>query len=143
LGIIPAVVFGPAQTVTHYRTLGQVLLGPALGGGSDQSRAKELIEVTATDTQSFLAVLHNTLHLDRNTRPHVAESWVRWTHWLISAALTGWTLWAAGWRRRDAGPDATLFLGALLLLMALSSPVCHLHYFCFALPLVMGFLALD
>ena len=31
-----------------------------------------------------------------------------------------------------------LGLGALVILMLLSSPVCHIHYFTLAVPLVMG-----
>ena len=47
----------------------------------------------------------------------------------------------AGWRRKLAGPDMILQFGALMLVMILLCPVCHLHYFSFALPLVMAFLA--
>ena len=32
-------------------------------------------------------------------------------------------------------------VGSLTLVMLLTSPVCHLHYFCLALPLVMGIVA--
>src|SRR5262249_1938558 len=34
-----------------------------------------------------------------------------------------------------------IFFGALVLNMVLVSPVCHLHYFCLTVPLVMGLLA--
>jgi hypothetical protein len=54
--------------------------------------------------------------------------------------LTGLTL-AAAWRRRLAGPTLVIWLGALTIVMALLSPVCHLHYFCLALPLGTGLLA--
>ncbi len=115
-----------------------MLLRPALAEGEDQSRTKELINVTSTDSQSFLATIHNTIHLDRNTRPAQASAGVRHAHWTISGLLTLLTLLAARRRLADDGAATVLFLGALVILMLLSSPVCHIHYFTLSLPLVMG-----
>src|SRR5262249_15308427 len=86
--VIPSVVFGPSRTMKYYQEYADKLLLPGLGKGSDQSRAKELIEVTATDSQSPLCVYHNTLHLDRNTRPRQASAGVRWAHRLTGVLLT-------------------------------------------------------
>lgn len=141
--LIPVVALGPQRMVDSYRQLAIVLVGPALGLGEDQSRADELIEVTATDSQSFLAAIHNTLHLDRNQRPKTASATVRRAHWLLGAAFTLLTLLAARSRRQEAGLAPVLFLGALTLIMILCSPVCHTHYFVLSLPLVMGLLARD
>jgi len=143
LGLIPLLAMGPRQTVICYRELGEVLLGPALGVGDDKSRANELIEVTATDSQSYLATIHNTLHLDPPTRPRVASPQVRRAHWLIGGTLTLLTL-LAGWRHRLArGVAVPLLVGSLILMMLLLSPVCHTHYFSLALPLYMGLVALS
>jgi hypothetical protein len=143
LVVIPAAVFGPDRAVTYYREWAEVLVGPALGVGEDQSRAKELIEVTATDSQSLLATLHNTLHLDRATRPGQASAAVRLASLLAGGLLTLAPLLVARRRRGEGGAGAVIFLGALVLNMLLLCPVCHLHYFCLALPLVMGMLALS
>jgi 4-hydroxybenzoate polyprenyltransferase len=43
-------------------------------------------------------------------------------------------------RRRDA-IGTTLFLGAFIVVMLPISPMCHIHYFIFAMPLVIGLLA--
>jgi hypothetical protein len=141
LGVIPAAVFGPQRTLAYYEEWTHVLLRPALGTGTDRSRARELIDVTATESQSFQAILHNTLHLERYTRPPQAAPWVVRTSWLLGGALTGLTL-LLGWRRphHDA-PAGLLTFGGLLVLMNLLSPVCHLHYFCLSLPLAMGLVA--
>jgi alpha-1,2-mannosyltransferase len=141
LGLIPAAVFGPNQTWAYYREWTAVLVRPGLGRGEDHTRDKELISTTATDSQSFLCVLHNTLHLDRMTRPREAAPETRLAHWILGGALTGLTLLALGWRR-PSGRRELLGLGTLTLIMFLLSPVCHLHYFCLALPLTMGFLAI-
>jgi hypothetical protein len=142
LVLIPLAVFGPAQTVRYYEKWAQVLLGPALGVGDDQSRAVELIRVVATDTQAFQATIHNTIHLDRATRPVQVDGWVRAAHWTIGAVLTGLTLLAAGRRRLD-GARAVLLLGALTILMLLLSPVCHLHNLALCVLLVGGLVMTD
>jgi len=141
LGVVPGVVLGPERTLGYFQEWTDALLRPALGRGEDQSRAKELINVTGTDSQAPLALLHNGLHADRATRPKEATDAVRMGHGLIIGALTLLTLAAGGWRNtRDPRREA-LFLGALTLVMILASPVCHLHYFCLSLPLVAGLLA--
>jgi alpha-1,2-mannosyltransferase len=140
LGVIPAAVFGPARTGAYYQEWTHVLLWPALGSGTDQSRAKELIDVTATDSQSFQAIFHNTLYPNPATRPPKPSTGVRAAHWLVGGFLTLVTL-LAGRRRREDPPARVIRLGALIVLMLLLSPVCHLHYFCLSLPLAMGLLA--
>jgi hypothetical protein len=140
LFVVPAVRLGPARTLELYHEQFNVLIRPALGMGDDQSRAKELIEATATDSQSFVTMLHNTLHLDRATRPNVASAAVRRGHWLLAGVFLVLTLAAVGRRRLD-GPRVVLFVGALALGMILTSPVCHTHYFVLLIPLVMGLLA--
>jgi hypothetical protein len=51
------------------------------------------------------------------------------------------TLLAAGWSRKSNPQREALTLGALIIVMVLASPVCHLHYFCLTLPLIIGMLA--
>jgi hypothetical protein len=141
LGVIPAAVFGVPQTIRYYQEYDEKLLRPAMGTGTDQSRAKELIEMTANDSQSILAAIHNTLHGDRLTRPPYPSDAVRWAQRLLCGAMTLLTLAAAGWRRPLGATGTVLFFGAVVLTMLLSSPVCHLHYFCLSVPLVMALLA--
>lgn len=140
---IPALVMGPARTLGCYEKLAVVLVGPALHLNHDESRAKELIETTATDSQSFLAVIHNTLHLnvDRLHRPPEAAAAVRWAHFALAGLFTLLTLAAASRRRVEDPAGVVLFLGALALVMIVSSPVCHTHYFALSLPLVMALVA--
>jgi hypothetical protein len=141
LGIIPAMAFGVPRTLSYYREYDEKLLRPGIGTGTDQSRAKELIEMTANDSQSILAALHNTIYRDRYQRPPHPSETLRWLSYLICALMTAGTLLAAGWRRQLTGTGTVLLVGGLVLNMLLLSPVCHLHYFCLALPLVMGLVA--
>jgi hypothetical protein len=145
LGVIPLAAFGPARTVGCYRALGIRLLGPALGVGNDKLLAHELTAVTATDSQSFLAAIHNTTYLERATRPADASPQVRRAHWLLGSLMTLLTL--AAFRRRAAFAPASvhtaLLIGALGINMILLSPVCHLHYFALTMPLLMGLMAAE
>jgi heptose I phosphotransferase len=144
LGIIPAAVMGPARTWNCYQRLNTVLIQPGLGAGGDASRAEELTNVTATDSQSVLAILHNSLHFDRGSRPPLASPAVRLASYALCGLLTLATLAAAGWRRhrgrRQDPLTTTLLWGELILIMSLTSPVCPLHYFALGVPLVMGLL---
>jgi alpha-1,2-mannosyltransferase len=139
--LIPLVALGPRSFVSEYRQLLVVLVGPALRLGDDKTRADELINATATDNQSFFATLHNTIHLDRDTRPSDAEPWVLRTAWLLGGAFTLLTLAASYRRRQDNGLSVAWFVGALTLVMILMSPVCHTHYFVLWVPLFMALLA--
>lgn len=140
LALIPLLALGPTRTIGCYRDMTQTVLLPGVGAGSDASRAEELTDQTATEGQSILTALHNTLHPRFATRPHKASPTVRAISLLLGGLLTVATLWAAGWRRRGQGVDVVLFFGLLVLDMLLISPVCHLHYFSLLLPLVMALL---
>jgi hypothetical protein len=141
LVLIPLAALGPARTLDYYLEYFQVTLAPGLGLGHDDSRALELTRVTATDSQALLAILHNSLHLDRWTRPAEASPALRRLSYLLGGLLTVITCWAADRPRAPAGPDLPLFFGALILVMLLLCPVCHLHYFCFSIPLIIGLVA--
>lgn len=142
MALIPLAAFGPERTVAHYQTWSEVLVQPALVGGLDETRAKELLAVSASASQSLITTLHKLVYFDPATRPVYPTPALRAAAWLLGALLTGLTLWKLG-RGSRSGPPVVLALGALMVLMVLLSPVCHRHYFCLALPLVMGLFAYD
>jgi alpha-1,2-mannosyltransferase len=142
LFVLPALYWGIPQSWQLSWEMVEAVLHPGLRQGGDQTRAEELTNITATDNQSFQAILHNYQYWGRlNSRPGQPAPWARAAHWLISGALTLSILLAAGWRRNDDPVHGLLLLGALLLTMTLVTPVSHLHYFSLALPLVMGLYA--
>ncbi len=141
--LIPVLALGPTQTWICYRELAEVLLGPALGVGANQSRAHELIGAGASDSQSLQLLLHNSVYPNSYDRPREILPAARQGHWLIGGLLTLLTL-SAGWKHRHSrGPALAILVGALILVMLLLSPVCHTHYFALLVPLVMGILALS
>jgi hypothetical protein len=85
-------------------------------------------------------MIHNIRYLDRATRPRVPSATSRQLHWLGGGCLLLLTLLAAG-MRANHGAALVIFLGALIFTMLFLSPVCHLHYYCLLIPLVMGLLA--
>jgi alpha-1,2-mannosyltransferase len=146
LVLIPLAALGPQRTVECYEELADGVILPGLTHNGDPTRAKELTDVTGTDSQSFVAVWHNTLYPDRATRPNHAAPWLRRAALGAGGILAFMTLWV--WQRRLRRPIDTeaaetyLAWGALILVMLFSSPVSHLHYHCLCLPVVMGLLAL-
>jgi len=136
--LIPTLAFGPTRTVQYYQKYAHVLLGPALGVGQDQSRAKEMIETTANDSQSLQAALHNSLHPIRAERPAKPSALVRWLPRIVGGILTLLALAAAGRHKSDSGPNVALLLGALVINMLLLSPICHMHYFSLCVVVIMG-----
>ena len=141
LVLIPLLVFGPAQTLATYRQFDKVTLRPGLRVGTDTTRAHELTTATSTGSQSFMVVLHNYLHPNRETRPNDNSAKVRAAHWALGAVLTAVTLRAGVKRRRGDAVSDAMFPAALIAVMLPISPISHVHYFIFALPLVMTLLA--
>jgi hypothetical protein len=145
LVLIPCAVFGPQTAARYYQELDRFVLRPGLTHDGDNSRAKELTNMTGTGSQSFLVVWHNTLHPDRLTRPDRADSWLRLAAYAVSGIVTLITLWAARRRWAVPGPhhaaENYLAWGALIMAMLFASPISHMHYQCLCLPLVMGLMA--
>jgi hypothetical protein len=143
LVVIPTVCLGPVRTFDYYSEFARVTLAPGLGVGQDDSRSDELTHITHTDSQSFLAMLHNTIHGDMGTRPDDASPELRRVSYVLGAAVLLLTLWCGRWGRAAVGLEVPLYLGSLVLVMLFICPVCHLHYYSMATPLFMGILAVS
>jgi hypothetical protein len=139
--LIPTSVFGLPRTLTYYAEYDAKVLRPGVGDHGDRSRARELTEVAATDTQSLLAMIHNSIYPDRFFRPREASTLVRAAAWLLGALLTAISLAAMGSAVGRGSVAMVLFVFAVVFNMLLLSPVCHLHYYCLLLPLAMALLA--
>jgi len=148
LAVLPAAYFGPAKAMAYAREWNQVLIEPAVFGGTDRSRAGELLDINATDNQSFVALIHRWRNLDetlgvaRRYRVRPLERWARAAHWSMAIILTLLTLLAARANPRPSAIAHELLLAGLCIIMILASPVSHLHYFTLALPAAMGLLLL-
>src|SRR5262249_42057606 len=136
----PRASFGPRQAWNYTVEWSNVFLKPVLNRGGDHARDKELVEATATDSQSPLRLIHFAMHPPLATRPLDAAPWVRHAHWVIGALLATGTLWSMG-RRPLAGAELAVGLGALTIVMLMLSPVCHQHYLCLMLPSAAGLIA--
>jgi hypothetical protein len=139
LAVVPTVVFGPTHAGAYTKEWVKVLVLPGLGLGEDRSRAHELTDVTHTDSQSLMAIFHNVLHPNRTSRPMQIPRATRWAAVLVGTILTAISLWASSWYRRSAREEL-LIIGALILVMLAMTPVCHIHYFCLSVPIVIGLL---
>jgi hypothetical protein len=142
--VLPSLYWGIPEAWKLNQQMVGAVLQPGLRQGGDQTRAEELTNITATDNQSFQAILHNYQYWGRlSSRPGQPEAWTRTAHRLIGGALTLAVLLSAGRRRDDDPVRCLLLLGSLFLIMTLVTPVSHLHYFSMALPLVMALIAVS
>jgi hypothetical protein len=133
--VLPVLASGPERALAQAKHFIEATLRPGLGADGDGTRGEELTDMTTTDSQSILYVLHNYCFVNPWARDPVAATWTRVAHWSISGLLTLLTLAVLG-RRPTTPRNELAFIGALTTIMAVTSPVCHLHYFVFALPLV-------
>lgn len=137
-GLIPTALWGIDGAVKSNLRIIDAVLKPGTTGGGDQTRAKELTDTTATDSQTFQAVIHAMKYPDPTARPAKADRDTRLAHWGIGGLLTLITA-AVAWRRLGPEPgDQLVFLGCLCVLMLLVTPVSHMHYYAMAMPLVCG-----
>ena len=136
---LPALVLGPTEAINDNLKFVHVMVKPALQTADNMARADEMFDVVNTDNQSIQAVLHCWRWWGNPDAPHETSGLTRAGHWMIGAILTLTTLMATRGRRLR-GNDFVLFCGSLIVVMVLISPMCHLHYFCFAMPLVLGLL---
>ena len=138
LGVIPTVLWGPQGAIDINRQLLAVVLQPGATGEGDQTRAKELTNATATDSQSFQAAIHNVLHPNLADRPKVASPETRLAHWAIGFALTALLVFAERRMPTLSDADSLVILGGLCAVMLHLTPVSHMHYYALGLPLVAG-----
>lgn len=142
---LPAAFVGPGRAIEfNARWLRGVGL-PAFGLGGDDSRKFELYGLSESPSQSILSITHNYVNLParRGQRPADPSAPTRAVHAAASAAMLALTLWAIPRARARATPDpnAALSVGSLAAVMIAASPVCHMHYFAFHLPLMTALVA--
>ena len=138
LAILPAAMLGPKRTVELYRVWIEVLAKPALGHGTDTSRARELTSMNATDNQSLLSAIHNWryYHLSRKQLPAEAAPWERQTAYAVGALMLAGVGLAARTRRQDSPREMLIIAGLLIGLAFVISPTVHNFYHLLMLPLV-------
>ncbi|HEY2787264.1 MAG TPA: glycosyltransferase family 87 protein [Fimbriiglobus sp.] len=136
--VVPVLGLGVARTDSAYRSfIDRVLLPGALAHG-DGGMGHELTDVAATDSQSFLSAIHNNLYPIRYQQPSTASAETRCAHWGIVGLLAAVACGVAVRRGTTNPADRLVFLGLLTLLMLHATPVSHMHYYAFGLPLVAG-----
>ncbi len=142
LGIIPSMTMGPERAFESSRIfLSQTIL-PGLGQGGNGNLSRELTSMTATDNQSFLGIIHNLRHWSETPRPAAAEGSSKLIHVILTLLFAGTTLILAR-RRQNDGLATLLLIGNMTMIMVLASPINHHHYFCLAIPLWLGIVAVE
>ncbi len=142
LGAIPALALGPSRTMELYRTWTEVLAKPALGKGTDTSRAHELTGMTSTDNQSLLAFIHNWQHhgVPRVLRPQEASRAARQAVYVSGVLMLLALGFVSGFRGRDSARELVILVGLLVALWLVVSPIVHNFYYFLLMPLIAGLL---
>ena len=142
---LPALAWGPAGALREGRLFVELVIAPGSLGGGDKTRERELTGAGATDSLSFQSAAQNLLHPEdwfRKFGPAdalpVGDPRARHFHWACAAAMTALTCAVGLFRTRDAPADQLLLFGAFCAGMLHSTPVSHVHYFCYAYPLLAG-----
>ena len=138
--ILPALTLGVPRTSEVYRNWFNVLAKPALGKGTDQSRAKELTGMNSTDNQSLLAFIHNWHFraLPVKERPKEANPAERYITYAVGAVLVIGVLAAAGVAKKDEPRELLLTCGLLVGLALVISPIVHNYYYLLMLPTLIA-----
>lgn len=139
LGIIPLAALGQKHSIELFHDWVEVLAKPALGYGTDASRASELTDMNSTDNQSLLAVIHNwTYHILRRTPvvPRHAAPWERHTVYVTTAMLLVGLAFVGGMRRLDSRNESIIMIGVLTGLAFVASPIVHHYYYLLMMPLI-------
>lgn len=143
--VLPSLVWWPAGAMRENLRFLQLVVAPGLfdsAGMTEQDKllADELHNMTAKDSQSFVATLHYWRYPEVATRPAAPDPDTRRWHWLLGG-LAILTTVAVGerLRRRNPSPaDWLVFLGCLIAVMLLVVPVSHFHYYAIVTPFVAG-----
>jgi hypothetical protein len=141
-GLVPAAVLGPARAWDYQRQWAEVVVLPGVGLGADRSRESDLTSLAKVHSQSLVGVFHAFQYPCRDLRPAHASPGTLGVVLILGAVLALWTLAVAG-RPISGGLRVVLTFGSLIAVLLLIVPICHPHYFCHWLPLVMGLLARD
>ena len=148
--VIPFTVMGPHKALDANRAFYREVILAGVSSNAQSTRGGELTGITSTDNSSPRAVIHNIIYPARATRPKDTDPWVRAVHWMVGFVLTALTLYAAGWKSSglwrsgsiEAAPREILFLGILVLIMLILSPIFHSHYVSMIVPLVTVLLSI-
>jgi hypothetical protein len=138
---IPLAILGPARMTHQYQRYGEVFFAPLFGVGDDTSRHDELLGINNTDSVGLRNALYNWTYFNPAQRPPFYPPAIVWGYRVVGGLMTLLVLWPGTFGpRRGPWFDLAQF-AALIVLMAILSPICHLHYFIFCLPLVATLIA--
>jgi len=145
LGVIPAAVWGVEGAIRMNHNFLEQVVAPGVTNTGDETRSKELMNATSTDSQAFHAIIHNIRHPEMATRPDNSDALSKGLHYFFGLSMIAATLLVArrspGWH--DRAPEALLIFGSFCIIMVLLAPASHMHYYTYALPMILGLVAQD
>jgi hypothetical protein len=137
--VLPVVTMGPDRARAATLRFADTMILSQVGAAKDTRKVDELAR--AIDNQSVMAALHNARHLGRVLREGVItpDALDKSIHWAFAAALVLASLLLVRRAERRGLPPARAHLWGLSLILSVmlaASPLTHLHYMLFDIPLV-------
>jgi alpha-1,2-mannosyltransferase len=150
LGVLPGVAFGPKGAVRETERFLKFVAAPGLFSpdvysAEDQALVKalaeELHDMTAKQSQSFMAVIHYMRYPQGGPRPQKPDADAKAIHFAMSGlmVLLAWGAAERAGRKSNLLPSQWLvILGNFSTAMLLIVPMSHMHYYCMMLPHIAG-----
>jgi hypothetical protein len=139
--LIPVAVLGPERAVATTETFVNQTILPGLTN-KPGALSQELTDITSTDNQSVLSIIHTAVHWSEFPRPRTADRGTKLAHMAVALLMVVWTFRAT--RRIADERYRTLFLLSGLTIVAVAvTPVNHTHYMALAIPAVLGLVYWD
>ena len=146
LGVLPVLTWGFDGAIRENTRFLKLVVAPGFiksehATEDERLLARELHNLTAKDSQSILAILHFIQYPSHETRPDQPSSTTKLWHWGICGAMLlttiGVTIVAN--RRQKLTPAQWLVaLGTLIVVMLVTVPTSHMHYYAIVLPMLVG-----
>ena len=145
LGVLPTAVWGIDGAIRMNRNFFEQVLAPGMTNTGDETRSKDLMNTTSTDSQAFHAILHNIQYPNQKSRPDNSDTVSKALHYLFGLSMIGATVAMA---RRvpnllDRPAESLIVFGSFCIIMTLLAPASHMHYYVYALPMIMGLVAYE
>jgi alpha-1,2-mannosyltransferase len=146
LGVLPVLTWGWDGAIRENTRFLKLVVAPGFikseqATEEEQLLARELHNLTAKDSQSFLAILHFIQYPHHETRPDTPSSTTKLWHWGLCGSMLLITLGVtlvANRRSPFTASQWLIVLGCLIVVMLVTVPTSHMHYYAIVLPMLTG-----
>jgi alpha-1,2-mannosyltransferase len=146
LGVLPVITWGWDGAIRENTRFLKLVVAPGFikseqATEEEQLLARELHNLTAKDSQSIMAILHFIQYPSYLGRPDTPSAATKMWHWGLCGAMLLMTICvtiAANRRHSFTSAQWLIVLGCLIVVMLVTVPTSHMHYYAIVLPMLVG-----